>query len=117
MIKASLHQLQHRLVELDALAEPLRLEERRAVIDFIGHAISVYRISASELYPEVSQPLSDPCRGSTRKRGAALVGRKIPPKYRDDQGNSWSGRGSPPRWIRDALATGRSLEDYRVDKT
>lgn len=45
---------------------------------------------------------------STEKRTAhAAVA-----KYQDGQGNSWSGRGPRPYWLRDALKNGRSLEDF-----
>lgn len=30
----------------------------------------------------------------------------------DDSSQTWSGRGRRPRWIQDALASGRSLEDF-----
>jgi DNA-binding protein H-NS len=32
-------------------------------------------------------------------------------KYKDGAGNAWSGRGPKPAWLRDALATGKTLED------
>ncbi len=32
-------------------------------------------------------------------------------KYKDAAGNAWSGRGPKPGWLRDALATGKTLED------
>ncbi|MBT2323945.1 H-NS histone family protein, partial [Variovorax paradoxus] len=33
-------------------------------------------------------------------------------KYSDGQGNSWSGMGKRPYWLRDALAAGRTLEEF-----
>ena len=33
-------------------------------------------------------------------------------KYRDGGGNSWSGKGKRPGWIMQALAEGKSLEDF-----
>ncbi|AXK40769.1 H-NS histone family protein [Crenobacter cavernae] len=32
-------------------------------------------------------------------------------KYADRAGNTWSGRGRQPKWVKDALASGRSLND------
>jgi DNA-binding protein H-NS len=34
--------------------------------------------------------------------------------YRDEAGNTWVGRGKRPQWLRDALAGGRKLEDFKV---
>ena len=39
----------------------------------------------------------------------------IPAKYRDDAGNSWSGRGSQPRWLRDALASGKTIDQMKIN--
>lgn len=48
----------------------------------------------------------------------ARVSRKSPRpvavKYRDAAGNTWTGRGFKPVWLRDALAAGRMLEDFKV---
>jgi DNA-binding protein H-NS len=33
-------------------------------------------------------------------------------KYKDDAGNAWSGRGPKPGWLRSALESGKSLEDF-----
>jgi DNA-binding protein H-NS len=32
-------------------------------------------------------------------------------RYRDDQGNTWSGFGPQPRWLKAALAGGKALAD------
>ena len=33
-------------------------------------------------------------------------------RFRDQDGNTWVGRGPRPRWLRDALAGGKSAEDF-----
>ena len=43
---------------------------------------------------------------------------KRPAKFRDAQGNSWSGRGSRPRWLQAALRKrGTKIEDFLIDRT
>ena len=40
---------------------------------------------------------------------------KVPPKYRQPQtGETWSGRGLQPNWLKAALAGGASLSDFKV---
>ena len=51
-------------------------------------------------------------RGARRQRRDA--GQPLPVKYRGPQGETWSGRGHPPRWITDLEATGRNREEFRV---
>lgn len=38
----------------------------------------------------------------------------VPVKYRDNRGNSWTGRGLKPKWLAAALESGRNLEDFAV---
>lgn len=51
-------------------------------------------------------------------RTSPVVGKALPPKYRDpaNEENTWSGRGSKPRWFREALAAGISAEALEVQQ-
>ena len=52
-------------------------------------------------------------RGSARS--ARGTGSKVAAKYRDGAtGQTWSGRGLRPNWLKAALASGRKLEDFAV---
>jgi DNA-binding protein H-NS len=53
--------------------------------------------------------------GSTR-RASAMKGRKVPPKYRGPDGETWAGRGAQPRWLSAALKEGKKLEDFLIEK-
>ena len=42
-------------------------------------------------------------------------GAKVPAKYRNaSTGESWSGRGLQPRWLKAALASGKKLSDFAL---
>lgn len=41
---------------------------------------------------------------------------KRPVKYRDSSGNTWTGVGQRPRWIKAALAAGATLEQFAAGK-
>jgi DNA-binding protein H-NS len=41
---------------------------------------------------------------------------KLPPRYISPDGKTWSGRGNPPRWIRDLEEAGHNREDYRIQE-
>src|SRR5690606_38302276 len=38
-------------------------------------------------------------------------------RFSDGHGNQWSGRGPRPRWLREALAGGASMDDFRGGAT
>lgn len=56
---------------------------------------------------------------SQRSGGASTrgpkAGGKVAPKYRNAAtGETWSGRGLQPKWLKAALASGRQLSDFAV---
>jgi DNA-binding protein H-NS len=52
-----------------------------------------------------------------RGRGSSLKGRRAAIKYRDNEGNTWAGRGAQPVWLREKLKAGAKLKDFAVQKT
>ena len=49
--------------------------------------------------------------GSAPRRGAKAA---PVPKFRDDAGNTWSGRGPKPGWFKAAIAAGKTAEELAV---
>jgi DNA-binding protein H-NS len=42
-------------------------------------------------------------------------GKKVPAKYRNKAtGETWSGRGLQPKWLKAAIASGKKLQDFAV---
>ena len=54
------------------------------------------------------------------KTGAAAPkappsGKKVAPKFRNpDSGETWTGRGLQPNWLKSALASGKKLSDFAL---
>lgn len=108
-IQKQIADLQKETAALEKEAAKLKSEERQGVIDRMKEAIAVYDITASELG----------LRGSRAARGKAKAAKAsksktAAAKYRDAAGNTWVGRGPRPQWLRDALAAGKSLQDFAV---
>lgn len=36
-------------------------------------------------------------------------------RFRDASGNTWDGKGAPPRWVVQAISAGQSLEHFAID--
>jgi DNA-binding protein H-NS len=110
--------------DLQAKAEKARRAEAEGVISRIRDAIQHYGLTADDLglkagggggSGEAKAPRAKPGRKPGRPRKvAAASGRKVAPKYRDEKGNTWAGRGKRPIWLRDALAAGRKLEEFAI---
>jgi DNA-binding protein H-NS len=74
------------------------------------------RARRSELEMELSAlARHDPqaLRGKTRARGPRGP---VAPKYRNpkDPSQTWAGRGLQPRWLKDAIKSGRKLESFLI---
>lgn len=98
-------QIQKKIAALQQKADALRAKEVRGVIDRIKIAIEHYGLTADQLGFDSST--------GGAKRGTAPAARVAAPapRYSDGQGNQWSGRGPRPRWLKDALAAGRQLDE------
>jgi len=86
---------------LKAQAETLRRREVDAVVAAIREQIAQYGLTAADLGLVAAKPRS-------RKRKIVVA------KYRDEAGNTWVGRGKRPQWVRDALASGKTLQDLEL---
>lgn len=109
---ADLKQLLAQKAELDRQIEQTQREQRQQAIEQVRELIRQYGLTAADLRD--SRPAAP---AAARKRGGAATGgrAKVPAKFRNaETGESWSGRGLQPRWLKAALAAGRKLDDFRV---
>lgn len=98
------------LQELIAQKEALELEIERTRNHDRSEAVAKVRA----LMEEYGLTVSDL---STRTAPKARVtqGKKVAAKFRNSAtGDSWSGRGLQPKWLKAALASGSKLADFAV---
>lgn len=98
------------LQELIAQKEALELEIERTKQKDRGEAIAKVR-SLMDEYGLTPADLSAK-RGPKPRAGK---GNKVAAKYRNvATGDTWSGRGLQPKWLKAALGAGRKLTDFAV---
>lgn len=99
-------------------AERMRRKEIEGVVGRIRDAISVYNLTADDLGFGSGKPKRGGKAAAAGKRGAGAGNGKAKAapvvKYRNDSGGTWGGRGKRPQWLRDALESGKKLEDFLV---
>jgi DNA-binding protein H-NS len=49
-----------------------------------------------------------------KKSGKPVKRRPTRVLYRDGSGNAWTGRGPQPRWLKEAVASGKTLEEMKA---
>ena len=98
------------LQELIAQKEALELEIERKQQQSRTDAIAKVRSLMAEYGLTASDLSSKP--GAKARAGQ---GKKVAAKYRNvATGDTWSGRGLQPKWLKAALAAGRKLGDFAV---
>jgi DNA-binding protein H-NS len=76
------------------------------------HADAVERIHS--LMADHGLTLADLGRRKAKAKSGVRA-RKVAPKYRNaSTGETWSGRGLQPRWLKAALAGGRKLQEFAL---
>lgn len=98
--------LQELITQKEALEKQIALTRQRdrdAAIEKVRSLMAEYGLSVSDLSARSAK--------SASKAGGA----KVPAKYRNKAtGDSWSGRGLQPKWLKAALTTGRTLQEFAV---
>ncbi len=99
--------LQELLSQKEALEREIELTKKRERADAIARVRS--------LMAEYVLTLADLGGKAAASSPKAAGGGKVPPKYRNAAtGDTWSGRGLQPNWLKAALAAGRKLDEFKV---
>ena len=138
---ATLDELQKQIADLQAQADQMKREKRAEILEQIRRDIQAYELTSEECGFESAPARGKGRKGSKvakgrKARDAATVkpakaskATKAPraakaPKatkagissgYRGPNGEQWAGgKGPRPKWVKEILAAGGSLDDYRI---
>lgn len=100
----SLQELLNQKAALEKTIDATRKQQKSEAVSKIRALMSEYGLSASDLSGKTSAAKSGAAKGS-----------KVAIKFRNRAtGDTWSGRGLQPKWLKAALAAGRKIEDFAV---
>jgi DNA-binding protein H-NS len=103
--------LQELLAQKAALEKQIAETQRQERADAIAKVkalMAEYGLSAADIVGKAS-----PAPRNSAPAGAS--GRKVAPKYRNPAtGETWTGRGLQPNWLKTALASGKQLSDFAI---
>ncbi len=113
------------IARLQHQAALLREREKKPVLAAIAKAVHHYEITLNELRDAVGATVKagkasarvSKGKGARGRKGAdhPLTGRKVAAKYKHPKtGQTWSGRGSTPVWIREAESAGTKRESFLI---
>jgi DNA-binding protein H-NS len=101
---SSLQDLLAKRAALEQEIEATQKRERQDAIAKVKSLMAEYGLTVADLSPKTPGA----------KAGVAK-GTKVAPKYRNAAtGDTWSGRGLQPKWLKAALASGKKLGDFTI---
>ena len=101
---ATLKELLAQREAIEQQIEQTKKQERGDAINKVRALMAEYGLTVADIGG----------RPAAKARSAGGTG-KVAAKYRNaSTGDSWSGRGLQPRWLKAALASGKKLSDFAV---
>lgn len=122
MPKSKLQELLAQRAELERQIAHTQRSERADAIAQVRMLMSQYGLTLADIGSKtIAGPKSTkaaaaaPPAVKTRKSSKGKKTGKVAPKYRDaSTGQTWSGRGLQPNWLKAALATGRGIAEFKL---
>jgi DNA-binding protein H-NS len=94
------------LAQLSTMTVPALIKLRHQVDEAL-------KVKANDIRKQLSA--LDSRSGIRGKSGRSAAG-KVAPKYQNKSGNTWSGRGLPPKWMTAAIKAGAKRDDFLINK-
>ncbi|MDB5887084.1 MAG: nucleoid protein [Polaromonas sp.] len=110
--------LRQQIAEMEKQAAELQKKNRPAVIAELREQMAAYGITAEELSRPAAKAAKP--RGPLAKTASPAKSKKpavpSPSKYRGPQGQTWTGRGTVPKWLNELLVDGKTREDFLISQ-
>ena len=114
-LQAQIVELQQKAAQIKSKEYASTLADIRAKMKAFGITIAV--LKAAQDKPKTGRNGRKPAADkATSKRSSKLAGVKVEPKYRNADGQTWTGRGVAPKWMTEAIAAGRRKDDFLISK-
>ena len=110
--------LRQQIAEMEKQAADLQKKNRPAVLAELREQMAAYGITTEELSRPATkaakprQPLAKAASPAKGKKPAV----PSPAKYRGPQGQTWTGRGTAPKWLNELLVDGKTREDFLINQ-
>lgn len=103
--------IEKEILKLQRKMRTLKNRQRRPVVNSIVRSMQEYDITPEEIAEAFNRQTKRAEKSSTTSKTP------LAPRYRNNEtGDTWTGRGRPPRWIVDAEAKGASRDKFLIEK-
>jgi len=112
--------LRQQIAEMEKQAAELQKKNRPAVLAELREQMAAYGITAEELGRPAAKtraakaPPAKPAASPTKGKKPLV---SSPAKYRGPEGQTWTGKGTAPKWLNDLVASGKTREDFLISQS
>ena len=119
-------EIEAQIAKLQRDLKAVKAKEVRQVVDRIREAVAHYGLTAADIFggtkparrkprgaAKAPKPAAKAAKAATKAKQPGSIG-KVAIKFDDGAGNTWTGRGSMPRWLKAAVAEGKKPDDLRI---
>ncbi len=85
-------------------------EEKEQHVKELLELIEKYGLTQQDLF---KAPITATTNARAVEKKSGSTG-SVPVKYRNDKGDTWTGRGKQPKWLEAEIATGKKREDFLI---
>lgn len=121
----NLIEIQNQIEKLQKQATDIKMREFDKTVKDILAKMQAFGITLKDLQHAAGRPRqrrgkakASPVKRAVVKKvarkAADKAGIKVAAKYRGPKGETWSGRGSMPRWLAELVAQGRTRESFAI---
>ena len=113
----NLVEIQGQIEKLQKQAAEIKAREFDRTVREIVAKMQAFGITVADLRLGKKRPNKVAAGGSTKKVKAGRAAKpaaSVPPKYRGPNGETWTGRGLPPRWLAALIASGAAKESFLI---
>jgi DNA-binding protein H-NS len=104
---SSVAELIAKKAEIEKMIADAQREEKASAIAQVKSLMAQHGLTMADLTARAAP--------GPRRSNGPRAGGKVAAKYRDpDSGREWTGRGLKPTWLRNALAAGKTLQDFAI---
>lgn len=126
MATNTLTQIQRQIARLQAKAKAIEnssnakktkaIQKVRALMSKLGVTMADLGEAAPANSKGAAGKAKAPSKTAAKKPGRKTAGKTaVPIRFRDPEtGNTWTGRGLPPKWMTEKLKAGKTKEDFRI---
>ena len=113
----NLSDIQAQIEKLKKQEQLIKTKDFAKTVQDIQEKMQAFGITLKDLQLPKSARRLAKSKASDKKPGKPIsrsAGSKVPAKYLGLEGQSWSGRGLMPRWLKASIAEGRTREEFLV---